>query len=108
MATETEQRRTEIQVDGVFDIAAARRVAAALDDARYADVRVDLTGVREFHEFAVALLAETIAARRAPTAVVGLQERHVRMLRSLGVEGAEAGGPGRREPGPTEGPPGAR
>lgn len=98
MRVETGQVRTEIQLDGVFDIAAAKRVAAALDDARYAEVRVDLTRVLEFHDFAVALLADAIAARRAPTTVAGLQERHLRMLRHLGVEGPGASAPARVEP----------
>lgn len=98
MRLETERVRTEIQLDGVFDIAAARRVAAALDEARYAEVRVDLTRVREFHDFAVALLAETVAARRAPTTVAGLPERQLRMLRHLGVDGSGALAPPRSEP----------
>ncbi len=86
MTVEAEPVRTEIQIEGVFDIAAARRLAAALDDAHYADVRIDLTRVREFHDFGVALLAQTIAGRSAPTAVIGLHEHHLRLLRHLGIE----------------------
>jgi anti-anti-sigma regulatory factor len=89
-AIEAGHVRTEIRLEGVFDIAAARRVAAALDEARYADVRIDLTAVREFHDFAVVLLGETVASRHAPTEVVGLQEQHRRLLRNLGVDGADA------------------
>ena len=72
--------KTVIQIDGVFDVPAARRLASALDDAGYADVRIDLTRVREFHDFGVALLAQSIAGRRAPTAVLGLHEHHLRLL----------------------------
>lgn len=86
------QVKTEIRVEGVFDIGAARRLAAALDEAHYADVRIDLTGVREFHGFAVALLAEAVASRSAPTSVRGLAERHLRVLRHLGLERVAAAG----------------
>ncbi|HEX9241883.1 MAG TPA: hypothetical protein VF875_05520, partial [Anaeromyxobacter sp.] len=65
---------------------AARRVAERLDEAGYSNVRIDLTRVREFHDFGVALLAQTIATRRAPTAVLGLHEHHLRLLRYLGIE----------------------
>ena len=68
-------------MDGVFDVPAAQRLARELDDASYADVRIDLTRVREFHDFGVALLAQSIAGRRAPTAVLGLHEHHLRLLR---------------------------
>lgn len=89
-AIEAGQLRTEIRVEGVFDIEAARRVASQLDDATYSDVRIDMTRVREFHDFAVALLAENIAGRKAPTAVLGLHEHHRRLLRHLGIENGSA------------------
>ncbi|HEX9307183.1 MAG TPA: STAS domain-containing protein [Anaeromyxobacter sp.] len=78
--------KTVIRMEGVFDAPAARRLAANLDDAGYAEVRIDLTRVREFHDFGVALLAQTIAGRRAPTAVLGLHEHHLRLLRHLGID----------------------
>jgi hypothetical protein len=78
--------KTVIRMDGVFDVPAARRLAQALVDAPCADVRIDLTRVREFHDFGVALLAQCIAGRRAPTAVLGLQEHHLRLLRHLGID----------------------
>jgi hypothetical protein len=77
-------------MDGVFDVPAARRLARELDDHQFADVRIDLTRVREFHDFGVALLAQSIAGRRAPTAVMGLQEHHLRLLRYLGIDCAGA------------------
>jgi hypothetical protein len=86
MTVEAERGRTVIRLEGVFDVSAARRLAAALMDAGYADVRIDMTRVREFHDFGVALLAKTISTRRAPTAVLGLHEHHLRLLRYLGIE----------------------
>ncbi len=86
MTVTMERERTVIRLDGVFDVPAARRLAEELEEARYGDVRIDMTRVREFHDFGVALLAQTIAGRRAPTAVLGLQEHHLRLLRYLGIE----------------------
>ena len=86
MTIDAHPKRTEIRLEGVFDVPAARQLAATLEDAAYADVRIDLTRVREFHDFGVALLAQSIAGRRAPTAVLGLQEHHLRLLRYLGIE----------------------
>lgn len=86
MTVDVERERTVIRLEGIFDVPAARKVAAALDDAAYGEVRIDMTRVREFHDFGVALLAQTIAGRRAPTAVLGLHEHHLRLLRHLGIE----------------------
>jgi hypothetical protein len=86
MTVEAERGRTVIRLEGVFDVPAAQRLAATLDDAGYAEVRIDMTRVREFHDFGVALLAKSIALRRAPTAVLGLHEHHLRLLRYLGIE----------------------
>ncbi len=86
MTVEGERGRTVIRLDGVFDIAAAKRLSATLLDCGRAEIRIDMTRVREFHDFGVALLARTIADRRAPTAVLGLHEHHLRLLRYLGIE----------------------
>jgi hypothetical protein len=80
------EARTVIRMDGVFDVPAAKRLALELDGMGYAEVRIDLTRVREFHDFGVALLANSIAGRRAPTTVIGLQEHHLRLLRYLGID----------------------
>ena len=84
------EHETVIQMDGVFDVPAARRLARELEDICYAGVRIDLTRVREFHDFGVALLAQSLADRRAPTAVLGLQEHHLRLIRYLGIDGGAA------------------
>jgi hypothetical protein len=78
--------RTVIRMEGTFDVSAARRLARDLDAMAFADIRIDLTRVREFHDFGVALLASSIAARRAPTSVIGLQEHHLRLLKYLGID----------------------
>ena len=90
MSLDLAEAKTVIRMEGIFDVAAARRLAHKLDDLRFTDVRIDLTRVREFHDFGVALLAQSIAGRHAPTAVLGLQEHHLRLLRYLGIDCGEA------------------
>jgi hypothetical protein len=86
MTVTDERERTVIRLEGVFDVPAARQLAARLDDVVFGEVRIDLTRVREFHDFGVALLAQSIAGRQAPTAVLGLHEHHLRLLRYLGID----------------------
>jgi hypothetical protein len=86
MSTNVAEGRTVIRMDGIFDVPAARQLARELDEMRFADVRIDLTRVREFHDFGVALLAQSIAGRHAPTSVLGLHEHHLRLLRYLGID----------------------
>ena len=86
MTVDVERERTVIRLDGIFDVPAARELADRLDAEGYSDVRIDLTRVREFHDFGVALLAQAIATRRAPTSVLGLHEHHLRLLRYLGID----------------------
>jgi anti-anti-sigma regulatory factor len=90
MTITVERERTVIRLEGVFDAAAARQLATRLDESGFADVRIDMTRVREFHDFGVALLAQSLAGRRAPTAVLGLHEHHLRLLRYLGIDCAGA------------------
>ena len=85
-ALNQERERTVIQLEGVFDVPAARRLAEQLEEAGFGEVRVDLTRIREFHDFGVALLAQTIAGRRSPTDVIGLHDHHLRLLRYLGID----------------------
>lgn len=86
MTVEAERGRTVIRLDGIFDVPAAQQLAATLAHAGHGEIRIDMTRVREFHDFGVALLAKTIATRHAPTAVLGLHEHHLRLLRYLGIE----------------------
>jgi ABC-type transporter Mla MlaB component len=75
-----------IRMDGAFDIdsvdAIRSRIEALPDDA---EVYVDLSRVREFHDRAVAMLADVIAAASARISVRGLRQHQYRMLRYLGV-----------------------
>ncbi|MGC4001422.1 MAG: STAS domain-containing protein [Anaeromyxobacter sp.] len=79
-----------VRVDGVFDLPAAQRLAHTLRDAQ-GKVRIDLTHVREFHDYGVTVLAHALAGRRS-VEVSGLRQHHVRLLRYLGVDaGADHG-----------------
>jgi anti-anti-sigma regulatory factor len=83
-----------IRIEGTFDLPAARQVAEALVAARADEtVEVDLTGVREFHDFGVAVLAQALAAGRARVSVRGLRRHHVRLLRYLGIDARADLGP---------------
>ena len=81
----------EIRLDGVFDVPAAQRLARQLTDAGDLEVHVDLTHVREFHDFGVALLAQALATCKARVAVQGLRQHHLRLLRYLGIGIGAAG-----------------
>lgn len=78
---------TVIRMDGVFDVPAAQRLARALaqTDANE-QVRIDLTHVREFHDYGVTVLAQALASRGARIVVRGLRHHHLRLLRYFGVE----------------------
>lgn len=78
-----------IRLDGTFDLAAAEEIQRALADApQGTEVYVDLSQVREFHDRAVAVLADAIKAARHPVSVRGLRQHQYRMLRYLGVDPA--------------------
>lgn len=82
-----------IRRDGVFDVSAAEDVARSLASARAGtQIRVDLTHVREFHDFGVAVLARALAGCPARVSVRGLRQHHRRLLRYLGVTGAPEDG----------------
>ena len=76
--------RTVIRVEGVFDAAAAQRLANALESADGDDVRVDLTDVREFHDFGIAMLARALSGRHV--ALSGLRQHQLRLLRYFGID----------------------
>lgn len=76
----------EIRMEGIFDVAAAQSVVRALDRTpSEQDVRVDLSHVREFHDFAVAVLAQALAKRRENVSVRGLRQHQLRLLNYLGL-----------------------
>ncbi len=74
-----------IRMEGVLDVLAARRLARELADAGEGEVLVDLTHVRELHDFGVALLARELAGRER-ISITGLGRHHVRLLRYLGID----------------------
>ncbi len=78
---------TVIRMDGIFDVPAAQRLARALaqTDANE-QVRIDLTHVREFHDYGVTVLAQALASRGKRIVVRGLRQHHLRLLRYFGIE----------------------
>jgi anti-anti-sigma regulatory factor len=74
-----------IQADGTFDVPAAERVARELQAAPDAEVRIDLTQVRDFHDFGVAVLARALVSRRQVD-VRGLRTHQIRLLKYLGID----------------------
>jgi anti-anti-sigma regulatory factor len=94
MSHEGDRQPRVVRVEGTFDLPAARRVAEAITTSRAGErVEVDLTRVREFHDFGVAVLAQALAAGRSQIAVRGLKRHHVRLLRYLGVDARADFGP---------------
>lgn len=82
--------QTVIQLEGVLDGVAARRVEAAIArTAPGARLRVDLTHIRDFHDFGVAVLAQALARSRAVVELRGLRRHQLRILGYFGVD-AEA------------------
>lgn len=83
-----------IRMDGTFDlesVAVIEKRLAGLTGG--AEVYVDLSAVRDFHDRAVARLAELLAGTAARVSVRGLRQHQYRMLRYLGV------GPAALDPG---------
>jgi hypothetical protein len=74
-----------IRVEGVFDAAAAQRLSSAIESAHGDEVRVDLTDVREFHDFGIAMLARALSGRSG-VAVSGLRQHQLRLLRYFGID----------------------
>ena len=82
------QQHHVIRMKGVFDAAAAQQLSSALEQAEGANsagVRVDLTDVREFHDFAIAMLARALSGRHG-VAVSGLRQHQLRLLRYFGID----------------------
>ena len=78
-----------IHVSGAFDGVAARRLETLLCRAEPgATLRVDLTKVREFHDFGIAVLAQALTRCKARVKLLGLRQHQVRVLRYFGVDTA--------------------
>ncbi len=87
-----------IRMDGAFDIESVRSIETSVADLPGdAEVYVDLSRVREFHDRAVARLADVLSRTQARVSVRGLRQHQYRMLRYLGVT-ASALDPGLARP----------
>jgi anti-anti-sigma regulatory factor len=82
--------QTIVKLEGVFDVPSARRVEALIERASAGDtVLIDLSLVREFHDFAIAILAQALKhAGPVRVAIQGLRQHQARVLRYFGVEAA--------------------
>ncbi len=75
-----------IRMDGVFDVDSVQAIRGRIESLpAEAEVYVDLSRVRDFHDRAVAQLAEALAMAPARVFVRGLRQHQYRMLRYLGV-----------------------
>ncbi len=76
-----------VRLEGVFDGVAARRLEALLLNAG-PEIRlgIDLTQVREFHDFGIAVLGQAMTRSRARVTLRGLRHHQIRVLRYFGIE----------------------
>ncbi len=88
--TQTRSTRGEIliELDGVFDVPAAKRLGTVLERARAgAAIRIDLARVSSFEDFGLALLAQALGETGAArVALRGLRGHQLRILRYFGVD----------------------
>ena len=78
-----------IRLSGSFDGLGARRLEAMLARAEPgACLCVDLTQVREFHDFGIAVLAQALTRCKARVTLLGLRWHQIRVLRYFGVDTA--------------------
>jgi anti-anti-sigma regulatory factor len=75
-----------IRMEGAFDIDSVQAIRSRIEGLPTdAEVYVDLSRVRDFHDRAVAMLADVLTLARARISVRGLRQHQYRMLRYLGV-----------------------
>jgi anti-anti-sigma regulatory factor len=78
-----------IRLTGEFDGIAARRLEATLVAATGGErFDIDLTQVRGFHDFAIAVLGHALTRTRADVRIRGLRHHQIRVLRYFGVDAA--------------------
>jgi hypothetical protein len=81
-----EQGSLVIRMDGSFDIDSVQAIRSRMEGLPVdAEVYVDLSRVRDFHDRAVAMLADVLAGAGSRVFVRGLRQHQYRMLRYLGV-----------------------
>ena len=79
----------DLEMDGVFDHRAVDRIAEALACVHRGGVlRIDLSGVQDFQDHAIAHLAQMLASSGASVRIIlhGLGRHQVRILRYLGID----------------------
>ncbi len=90
--TQSRSRRGEIiiEMDGVFDVPAAKQLGAVLERARPGQsIRIDVARVSAFEDLGLALLAQALGETRAArVALRGLRGHQLRILRYFGVDPA--------------------
>ena len=81
------ENTTVMSLEGTFDVPGARVLKNALDRMTPGDrILVDFTRVRDFNDFALAVLAQALLSEGATNARVrGLRLHQVRLLRYFGV-----------------------
>ncbi len=80
-----------VSVEGVLDGVAALRIEEALLRAAPGDrVLVDVTAVKEFHDFGVAVVGRALARCRADVRLRGLPRQLLHVLRLYGVDSGPA------------------
>lgn len=76
-----------IRLSGAFDGLGARRLEVLLAAAKPgACLRIDLTQIREFHDFGIAVLAQALTRCKAKVTLLGLRRHQIRVLRYFGVD----------------------
>lgn len=77
-----------IEMDGVFDVPAAKRLGTLLARALPGDsIRIEAARVSHFQDFGLALLAQALEETRAArVALRGLRDHQLRILRYFGVD----------------------
>ena len=80
---------SQIHLSGAFDGIAARRLEAILAlAAPGVRMRIDLSKVREFHDFGIAVLAQALTRCKAHVTLLGLRQHQIRVLRYFGIDTA--------------------
>ncbi len=77
-------------MDGVFDVPAAKRVAAVLERARRGKaIVIDVSRASAFEDFGLAVVAQALGETSAGrVALRGLRSHQLRILRYFGVDAA--------------------
>lgn len=108
---EREDDRLLLRVSGVFDRASAWKLRERLEDESARELVLDFSGVRDFSDLGVAVLAHGLGLRQARVLFRGLRQHELRILRYCGVsvdetsarqaEAAPAAAQGASPPAPT-------